>query len=114
MSSSKKILVTGVAGFLGSHLSEKLVQLGHRVVGIDNMIGGYQDNVPKGVDFHNIDCCEIKKLKPVKGQEIHITDAIRSLIKKNSKFIAHKFKGKYLDCGTMSGYINSSKEIAKL
>ena len=46
--------------------------------------------------------------------EIHITDAIRSLIKKNSKFIAHKFKGKYLDCGTMSGYINSSKEIAKL
>jgi UTP--glucose-1-phosphate uridylyltransferase len=57
---------------------------------------------------------EIKKLKPGKGQEIHITDAIRSLIKKNSKFIAHKFKGKYLDCGTMSGYINSSKEIAKL
>ena len=57
---------------------------------------------------------EIKKLKPGKGQEIHITDAIRSLIKKNSKFIAHKFKGKYLDCGTLSGYINSSKEIAKL
>ena len=61
-----------------------------------------------------ITCDEIKKLKPGKGQEIHITDAIRSLIKKNSKFIAHKFKGKYLDCGTMSGYINSSKEIAKL
>ncbi len=71
MSLSKKILVTGVAGFLGSHLSEKLVQLGHKVVGIDNMIGGYQDNVPKGVDFHNIDCCEIKKLKPImKGIEI--------------------------------------------
>ena len=42
-----KILVTGVAGFLGSHLSEHLSKLGHKVVGIDNMIGGYQDNIPK-------------------------------------------------------------------
>lgn len=65
MPSSKKILVTGVAGFLGSHLSEKLVQLGHTVEGIDNMIGGYQDNVPQGVNFHNIDCCDMKKLKPI-------------------------------------------------
>ena len=44
---SKKILVTGAAGFLGSHLSEKLSDLGHEVTGIDNMIGGYDDNVPK-------------------------------------------------------------------
>ena len=36
-----KILVTGVAGFLGSHLSEKLSKLGHEIVGVDNMIGGY-------------------------------------------------------------------------
>ena len=42
-SSSKKILVTGVAGFLGSHLSEKLVELGHKVGGIDNMLGGCID-----------------------------------------------------------------------
>ena len=33
---NKKILVTGVAGFLGSHLSEKLADLGHKVIGIDN------------------------------------------------------------------------------
>ena len=52
--------------------------------------------------------------KPGKGGEIHITDAIRSLIKDNQKFIAHNFNGKYLDCGTMSGYINSSMEISKL
>ena len=47
----KKVLVTGAAGFLGSHLSEKLVELGHTVIGIDNKLGGYQDNVPKGVEF---------------------------------------------------------------
>ena len=49
-----------------------------------------------------------------KGGEIHITDSIRSLIKENNKFIGHNFKGKYLDCGSMDGYIKSSLEISKL
>ena len=52
--------------------------------------------------------------KPGKGGEIHITDAIQSLIRDNEKFIAHNFLGKYLDCGTMNGYIKSSLEISKL
>ena len=52
--------------------------------------------------------------KPGKGGEIHITDAIQSLIKEKNKFIAHNFSGKYLDCGSMHGYIKSSLEIAKL
>ena len=60
-----KILVTGVAGFLGSHLSHQLSELGHKVVGIDNMIGGYEDNIPKNVEFHNIDCCDFEKIKEV-------------------------------------------------
>ena len=33
--SKKKILITGAAGFLGSHLTEKLVKLGHKVVAFD-------------------------------------------------------------------------------
>jgi len=49
-----------------------------------------------------------------KGGEIHITDAIQSLINDDKKFVAHNFLGKYLDCGTMSGYINSSNKIKKL
>ena len=48
------------------------------------------------------------------GGEIHITDSIRKLINDNYKFIGHNFAGKYLDCGTMSGYIKSSLEISKL
>ena len=52
--------------------------------------------------------------KPGKGGEIHITDSIQSLIKENEKFIAHNFSGKYLDCGSMSGYIKSALEISKL
>jgi UTP--glucose-1-phosphate uridylyltransferase len=54
---------------------------------------------------------EISKLKPGQGKEIHITDAIRNLIKKNNKFYGSIFKGKYLDCGTLSGYVNSGVEI---
>ncbi len=44
-----RILVTGVAGFLGSHLSEKFADLGHEVIGIDNMTGGYDDNISKNI-----------------------------------------------------------------
>ena len=53
-------------------------------------------------------------LKPGNSGEIHITDAIQLLINDNEKFIAHNFFGKYLDCGTLNGYIKSSKEISKL
>ena len=56
----------------------------------------------------------LKKQKKGKGEEIHITDAIRKLIYKNYKFIGHTFKGKYLDCGTMEGYIKSNLEISKI
>ena len=57
---------------------------------------------------------KLENMKPGKGNEIHITDAIQLLINENENFIAHNFSGEYLDCGTMSGYINSSKQIAKL
>ena len=56
---------------------------------------------------------ELSKLRPGKGGEVHITDAIQSLIYENNKFIAHNFSGKYLDCGSMNGYIKSTLEIAK-
>ena len=57
---------------------------------------------------------KLLKQKSGKGGEIHITDAIQSLIKNGHKFIGHNFAGKYLDCGTMNGYIKSSLEIAKI
>ena len=56
---------------------------------------------------------KLLKLKPGKGGEIHITDAIQSLIDNKDKFIGHNFSGKYLDCGTMKGYINSTLEVSK-
>ena len=67
----KKVFVTGVAGFLGSHLAEKLVNLGHQVIGIDNMLGGYEDNVPKNIEFHKGDCCDFEKVQSImKGVDV--------------------------------------------
>jgi UDP-glucose 4-epimerase len=60
-----KVLVTGAAGFLGSHLSEKLANDGHKVIGVDNMIGGYQDNIPNNIQFFNFDCCDLGLMNKV-------------------------------------------------
>tara|TARA_B100000029_G_C17367999_1_gene885111 strand:+ start:23 stop:841 length:819 start_codon:yes stop_codon:yes gene_type:complete len=56
----------------------------------------------------------LNKQKPGQNGEIHITDAIKTLINNKNKFIGHVFAGKYLDCGTMNGYINSSIKISKM
>jgi nucleoside-diphosphate-sugar epimerase len=40
-----KIVVTGVAGLLGSHYSRWMADLGHDVIGIDNLSGGYESNI---------------------------------------------------------------------
>lgn len=57
-----KVLVTGVAGFMGSHLADEFLKRGHQVVGIDNFIGGYKENVPDGVEFWELDLNDLDSL----------------------------------------------------
>lgn len=57
-----KIFVSGVAGFLGSHLADTFLEEGHYVVGVDNMIGGHLDNVGQDVEFHQVDCCDFNHM----------------------------------------------------
>ena len=67
----QRIFISGVAGFLGSHLADAFLAQGHEVVGNDNMIGGYLDNVPEGVEFYQFDCNDFDKLKQhMKGVDI--------------------------------------------
>ncbi len=47
-----KILISGVAGLLGSHLSRHFISKGHTVIGIDNFFGGYADFVDENVVLH--------------------------------------------------------------
>ena len=51
-------LVTGGAGFIGSHISEELVKRGHRVRVADNFITGYKQNLRQGVEFMEGDCAD--------------------------------------------------------
>lgn len=57
-----RVLVTGVAGFIGSNLAYRLLSSGYEVLGIDNLSSGTPENVPPGVDFHIVD---------IRGPEIH-------------------------------------------
>lgn len=59
----KKIFITGIAGFLGSHLADALLKLGHEVSGCDTLIGGYVENIPDGADFHQVDCGYLSTMK---------------------------------------------------
>ena len=58
-----KVFITGVAGFLGSHLADRLLDLGYEVVGVDNLDGGFMENVNPKVEFHKEDCNNLEKMK---------------------------------------------------
>src|SRR3990167_2604813 len=47
-----KVLITGVLGLFGSHFSRYLLDKGYEVYGIDNLSGGYQENLPQGVKLY--------------------------------------------------------------
>lgn len=55
MAFKAKILITGVAGFIGSNLAERLLKEGYSVIGLDNLAYGVLEQVPKSVDFHKLD-----------------------------------------------------------
>ncbi|MDB5224784.1 MAG: ADP-L-glycero-D-manno-heptose-6-epimerase, partial [Candidatus Adlerbacteria bacterium] len=64
MEASKLIVVTGGAGFVGSHLCERLVQLGHKVISLDNYFTGSRDNHVPGVEYREGHTKDISTLVP--------------------------------------------------
>jgi len=79
MSQTKKVLITGAAGFIGFHLSQVLCSQGHSVVGIDNLNDYYDPNLKKdrlkiledldSFTFHKIDLLEKDKIDQLFEQE---------------------------------------------
>lgn len=51
----KRILVTGGAGFIGSHLVDKLIEKGNAVVAVDDLSGGFKRNINPKATFFNYD-----------------------------------------------------------
>jgi nucleoside-diphosphate-sugar epimerase len=56
------VLITGVAGFIGSNLADFLLSRGHDVVGLDNLAYGVREQIPKGVELH---------LTDIRSKDIH-------------------------------------------
>lgn len=59
------VLLTGGAGFMGSHIAQDLINLGYKVIVIDNLSGGFRDNIPEGAKFIKCDVREVNKIKEI-------------------------------------------------
>ena len=71
-----KIFITGIAGFLGSHLADRFIELGHEVLGNDNLLGGYEDNVHEKAQLFKVDCCDRSRMSEImQGADIVVHTA---------------------------------------
>lgn len=60
-----KILVTGGAGFIGSHIVDKYIDLGHQVVVIDNLVTGFKKFINLKAKFYQVDICDREALENI-------------------------------------------------
>ena len=65
-----KALITGGSGFIGSHLSDLLIKLGHEVIVIDNLSNGRLENISHLLDhkqftFHRLDIKDLESIRPI-------------------------------------------------
>ena len=87
-----KILITGVAGFIASHIANRFLAEGYSVVGVDDLSGGKISNIPNGVDFIQgdladpqtiqrlpTDCRQILHLAGQSSGEISFDDPVADL-----------------------------------
>lgn len=63
------VLVTGGAGFIGSHIADALIAAGHRVIVVDNLHTGHRENVPAAADFRQIDIVDDNAIEDLFAQE---------------------------------------------
>ena len=79
-----KIFISGVAGFLGSHLADRFIEKGHEVIGCDSLIGGYQDNINPKVTFSNkfkVESTEMKKVQDRAHRYCFIANSLSNEVK---------------------------------
>lgn len=133
------VLVTGVAGFVGSNLADKLINLNEKVYGIDNFSTGKIENVNSKVEFIKEDLANTKFDKKIdiiyhiaalarigpslKNPKLYLNNNLQSTI--SVLEIARKYKAKVIFAGSSSAYFDvyanpysfskwASEEIVKL
>lgn len=60
-----KILISGGAGFIASHIVDAYITMGHAVVIIDNMVHGFEHNINPNATFYNVDIRDLAKVREV-------------------------------------------------
>ncbi|MFX3623162.1 MAG: NAD-dependent epimerase/dehydratase family protein [Ectobacillus sp.] len=85
-----KILITGGAGFIGSHIADALKELGHVVAVVDNLSSGKRSFVPSGVVFYQQDICkaELEDIFRAERPEIVIHQAAQVSVSKSMLYPA--------------------------
>jgi UDP-glucose 4-epimerase len=61
----KKILITGIAGMIGSVLARHFISKNYIVHGIDNLSGGFKENIPENIIFYEADICDKEKINQI-------------------------------------------------
>ena len=95
MRQKKTSLVTGAAGFMGSHLAEQLIEMGQRIVVLDDLSGGFKENVNPECTFIQGSITDEKLLDRIFNEYNFNYVARRTELEfdeiyRNSKFILYK------------------------
>ena len=104
-----RVWVTGIAGFLGSHLADALLTAGHQVGGNDNLSGGDIANVPTGCHFVRLDCNQRDQLAAVMEGYTHLVHCAAAPYEGLSFFSPHYITSNIVgaSCSTFSAAIGS-------
>lgn len=82
-----KVLITGGAGFIGSHFAARCLQEGHEVIIIDNLSAGYIENIPRGSEIIHLDISDDHFIEKLNHMEV---DAIAHLAAQASGEISYE------------------------
>jgi len=80
-----KVLVTGGAGFIGSHIVDVLIQRGYQVIVVDNLSTGCLENINPAATFYQVNICspEMESIFKKESPELVNHQAVQTVIQKS-------------------------------
>lgn len=103
-------LVTGAAGFIGAHVCRELLEMGHTVVALDDLSGGFEDNLPEGLTFVKGSIVDHELL--AKLFEAHTFDYVYHLAAYAAEGLSHFIK-RFNYTNNLIGSVNLINEAVK-